>query len=54
MRRRALQLAAAFYSSSDSTATIAITKAARCPVPVAAGRVMSNDDGKVFIAWSEN
>ncbi|MGB7464420.1 MAG: hypothetical protein WBW14_16085 [Candidatus Acidiferrum sp.] len=53
MRRRALQLAARF-SSSDSTVTIAITKAARCPVPVAAGRVMSNDDGKVFIAWSEN
>jgi len=25
------------YSSSDSTATMAITKAARCPVPVAAG-----------------
>ena len=28
------------YSSSDSTATIPITRAARCPVPVADGRVM--------------
>jgi protein-tyrosine-phosphatase len=46
MRRRPCSWPPA-YSSSDSTAAIPITRAARCPVPVAAGRVMSNDDGKV-------